>query len=93
MIELIQGIIDFIKSVLISPFVDLVNDFREYISSVDVAILPSNIKSFMGSAITLFIPVNAIVVCLSLLIPYYLIVLTIKIVLRVKSFIPSMGGK
>ncbi len=93
MSELIQGIIDFIKSILISPFVEMIDDFRQYINTVSANILPENIKAFLGSAISLFIPVNAVVACLSLLIPYYLIVLTIKIVLRVKSFIPTMGGK
>ena len=51
----------------------------------------TDFKALLGSAISLFIPVKAIYQCLGYIIPIKIINLVVSIVIRIKSFIPSMG--
>lgn len=93
MTQIINAVVEFFRNLLVSPIITMINNVKEYINSIDVNILPANAREFIGAGITTFVPINAVIVCISLLIPYYTMVLVFKVVLRIKSFVPTMGGK
>lgn len=92
--QIFEKLVEFIQNVLISPVADMLENV--YDSITDFALQarpPQNVLDFSGAMIKTFIPVEQIGVALSIIIPAMVINLVIAVILRVKSFIPSMGGK
>lgn len=92
--QIFEKLVAFIQNVLITPVADMLEN--TYDSITDFALQarpPQNVLDFSGAMIRTFIPVEQIGVALSIIIPAMVINLVIAVILRVKSFIPSMGGK
>ena len=92
--NVIEKIIAFIQNVILTPIATLLQDI--YDSAVNVAMSvqpPQNVLDFSGACIKLFVPYRQIGVALAIIIPVMILNLVVAVVLRVKSFVPTMGGK
>ena len=56
-------------------------------------ILPPNVASFLKSSISTFVPYTAIIHCITMQFPILVLNTAFKLLLRAKSFVPTMGGK
>lgn len=93
MIEFINSIIELILN-FINPIVEAFNSVWDNIKSypLDMIIPDQNLKAFIGACINTFVPISSIMICIGLVVPLKLTNFVIACVIRVKSFIPLIGG-
>lgn len=53
----------------------------------------SDIVSCISASVNLIMPLDTILLCFTIQIPIFITSTVIKLILRIKSFIPTMGGK
>lgn len=90
---IIESIFQWLSGIIINPISELIDGAMSNLNNASGVVSNTDFKALLGSAISLFIPVKAIYQCLGYIIPIKIINLVVSIVIRIKSFIPSMGGK
>lgn len=94
MTEIIQSIISFLNNLLLEPFANITDSFTTTINTFIANMnIRHDITSFMGACISNFVPVPVAVALFTICAPIWALNLLIKSILRIKSFIPGMGGK
>lgn len=92
--EIIEGLIEFIQTTIFSPVAEALQSLYSSISDFALSVSPhQNVLDFSGACIKLFVPYRQIGVAVTILLPVIIINLVVAVVLRVKSFVPTMGGK
>lgn len=89
--ELLEPVFNIITAFITDPINTLVTGILSYmpVSSVQ---LPYGLSEFLPATIKAFVPYQQIIACITMQIPFIIANIGVKLLLRVKSFIPTMGG-
>lgn len=91
--QMFSDFIAMVKGLYESGFTQFFDWFNSIISQLTPAAPNGQITSFMGAFLDLFFPFPVIVTIVTVYVPFMASNFIIALVLRVKSFIPTMGGK
>lgn len=91
--QMFQTFIAFVKSLYENGFTQFFNWFNSIIAQLTPAAPNTQITSFLGAFLDLFFPFPVIITIITVYVPFMASNFVIALVLRVKSFIPTMGGK
>lgn len=89
MFEFITNAITFLKDLFVTPISDKVVDIINLIPNASELL---HGHAFITAVIYTFIPYKYIITCITMQIPFLMLNATIKLALRGKSLIPTMGG-
>lgn len=86
-LEPTQTIISFVKTLFTAPLQDAVTWMNTQLNTINT----NNSVQFLGAFIDTFIPWQIILACIAVRVPLAAANFIIALVLRIKSFIPTMG--
>ena len=86
---MILDIINIFNNFFVQNVLSLVMNIAQHIPLN--AIVPQEIAGFLKACIVTFIPYEAIFRCITLQIPFLITNAAWKLLLRIKSFVPTMG--
>lgn len=87
----VSDIIEYFFQTLFNPFVNLFDGLMEHLPKS--SLFPQGVGEFIKAFIINFIPYKQILFCFRLQLPFILLSVFFKVLLRLKSFVPTMGGK
>ena len=90
MINPTQGIIDFVKSLFTGQLSDFITWANAQLQTIN-GVANTGWYTFLTSFIKTFIPFEVIIMCVGVRIPLAFANFIMAMVLRIKSFIPTMG--
>lgn len=92
MLNPLQSVVDFVKSLFSQQITDLTTWANTQLNTISGS-QNDGWYMFLASFIKTFIPYEIIITCVAVRIPLAFANLIMALVLRVKSFVPTMGGK
>lgn len=88
-----NDIISFVKSLYETGFTQFFNWLNTVTSQLTPNPPNTQITTFMGAFLDVFIPFPAFLTAVTVYLPLMVVNFAISLILRVKSFVPTMGGK
>lgn len=92
MINPVQAVIDFVKSLFSGQLTDLLTWANTQLQTIN-GVQSSGWYTFLVAFVKTFVPFEVIIMCVGVRIPLAFANFIMALVLRIKSFVPTMGGK
>lgn len=92
MMNPVQAVIDFVKSLFSGQLTDLLTWANTQLQTIN-GVQSSGWYTFLASFVKTFVPFEVIIMCVGVRIPLAFANFIMALVLRIKSFVPTMGGK